>query len=95
MVNHFRSVNAHRLLTGEGDPFLSSAPLILSTNLDAKKNSRNQVQVAGANQQGSMSIADSAALEKDLAAARKEIALLTSHLADKERIIQLLERGSK
>ncbi|WP_262898378.1 hypothetical protein [Hymenobacter negativus] len=42
-----------------------------------------------------MSIADSAALEKDLAAARKEIALLTSHLADKERIIQLLERGSK
>ena len=90
IAHHFRSINLNWLITGQGEPFLSTDPQNLSTNLDAKKISRSNVQVTGANK-GSMSIS-TADLEKDLATANEKIALLTSQLADKERIIQLLEK---
>lgn len=88
LLRRFDNTNPTWLLLGEGEPFLSTDPRTPSTNLDAKKISRSQVQLVGANK-GSMSIA-AADLEKDLATARKEIALLTSQLADKERTIQIL-----
>jgi transcriptional regulator with XRE-family HTH domain len=91
LVQTFDTINPTWLLTGQGEPFLSAPSENTSTQLNAKKISRSQVQVAGANK-GFMSITV-ADLERELAAANEKIALLTSQLADKERIIQLLERS--
>jgi hypothetical protein len=92
----FRNINAHWLMTGEGEPFLSD-PITGTTqtgNFNQVGTGNKQVvkgkgNVVGTNL-GTITHTTLPDCEKDLAAAQKEIALLTSQLADKERTIQIL-----
>jgi len=84
IAHHFKNINLIWLITGEGEPFLpGTAP---DPNLSIKKVKGN---VVGTNH-GTITHTTLPDCEKDLAAARKEIELLNSHLAEKERTIQIL-----
>ena len=89
---HFGSINPIWLLTGQGEPFLNAnEPSVSTTTIEGKKNKGIQSTGNGTNTINNITLDD---CKKDLATAHKEIALLTSQLADKERIIQLLERSA-
>lgn len=90
VVSHFKDIDARWLLTGEGLPFMKSPAQPVSTYQNQEKNKGN---VVGTNH-GTISQQQAGKddYKKELAAARHTIALLTSQLQDKERIIQLYER---
>ncbi|MDO7849197.1 hypothetical protein Q5H92_22730 [Hymenobacter sp. M29] len=82
---NFESINAHWLLTGDGDPFSPEAAEDSGIYQTNKKFSRSQVigQVAGNATQTHGSSATEAAM-------KREIELLQAQVADKERTIQIL-----
>jgi len=101
IVAHFEDVNLNWLVTGKGEPFISNKAGSGTTqtgnfnqsgtsNKQTIKGNRGTVQ----NNTGSgNTITNNVKLDscqRDLATAQKEIALLTSQLADKERTIQIL-----
>jgi hypothetical protein len=89
LLRHFESVEARWLLTGQGEPFASKVAEPGASYQIQKKNKGN---VVGTNhgtisqQQG-----DKSDCEKELAVAQHTIALLSSQLLDKERLIKLYE----
>ena len=80
---HFSHINPSWLLTGNVEPFLDSITPTTSANVSTQKNLRSQVITQGKGK-ATINVGD---LEHQLAAANEKIALLTSQLADKERII--------
>ena len=98
---HFSDVNPAWLMTGQGEPFLSGNTEVGITqtgtfnqagnsNIQKAKGNKNNVQT---NNGDHATITNNVKLEncqRDLEASRKEVALLTSQLADKERTIQIL-----
>ena len=85
---HFESINPIWLLTGKGEAFLNTnEPLVSTMTIEGKKNKGIQSTGNGNNTINNYAL-DSC--KRDLASAQKEIALLTSQLADKERTIQIL-----
>jgi transcriptional regulator with XRE-family HTH domain len=89
LYHSFKHINLPWLFGDPGEPLLTdTASPTNSTNISGKKNA---VNVSGTNSgtatQNNFTIDD---CRRDLAAAQKEIALLTSQLADKERTIQIL-----
>jgi hypothetical protein len=90
LLLHFESVDAHWLLTGDGDPWVRLEDGSLpdeATNPapNNKKYTRSQIigHVAGDANQNQGSSANEAAMQR-------EIELLKAQLADKERTIQIL-----
>ena len=86
VLNHFNTINAHWLLTGEGEPFLiAGAALQAQTNISGKKNA---VNVTGTNHgtatQNNYTLTD---CEKSLAAAQKENELLREQLVMKDVLL--------
>jgi transcriptional regulator with XRE-family HTH domain len=94
LANTFEQVNIVWVVTGKGDPFLpgASESTTSATTIEGKKNKGIQNTGNGNNTINNISL-DSC--KRDLASAHEKITLLTSQLADKERIIQLLERSGK
>jgi hypothetical protein len=89
VVLHFGSINSHWLLTGQGEAFTSNA---VPQSGNYQKLEKNKGNVVGVNHGIASQQGTDANLERELAAAQHTIALLTSQLQDKERIIQLYER---
>lgn len=104
IVTTFKQVNLVWLVTGQGTHFLTDESESGNTqtgnfnqagtsNIQKVKGNKNNVQT---NNGDHATITNNVKLDdckRDLATAQKEIALLTSQLADKERIIQLLEKS--
>lgn len=90
VVLRFRTINAHWLLTGEGEPFTLGAP---TTPAIYKLQTQNQKKNKGAifNNQGPASYTALANCEKDLKSLQEKYDLLVSQLEDKERVIRLYE----
>lgn len=92
VLRHFETINPTWLLLGEGDPFLPGTQPIQNLSSPKSKGSINSTG-GGTNTITNITL-DSC--KRELASAQKEIALLTSQLADKERTIQiLLDKGGK
>ena len=103
MINHFSNVNAHWLLTGKGEPFLTNPPdshpnathnqkFFRSPVIGTNKGTANQEQNIVAVQDEAL--ANKLALaEKDIEALRMQLAMKDALLAAKEETITLL-RGS-
>lgn len=84
MVNHFRTVNAHWLLTGEGEPFLNSSQgSVTQTGTFNQAGTKNKQSNSNSSQEGQVN----AALES----ANKEIILLREQLAMKDQLIAAKE----
>ena len=92
IANQYSKVNLVWLITGQGEPFLAGAGETSEPRATYQKN------ISGPAQTGNKALYPTLSLDdcrKDLQAAHEKIALLTSQLADKERIIQLLEKSGK
>lgn len=98
---HFSHVNLNWLITGNGAPFLAEVEGASSTtSIDVKKNRGNVIgtnqgdltQSIGSYPQDVWKISNP---HGTIAAMEALIEQLKSQLADKERIIQLLEKGSR
>lgn len=92
VINHFRQVNAHWLLTGDGEPFISD-PLQTTTNTThIKNNSGIGINNGTATQHITLEACqrELETARKDAAGYQREIALLEGQLKDKEDIITLL-----
>lgn len=102
LLLHYRNINAHWLITGEGEPFLvdreSGATQVGNFNQAGNANSqkvkgnKNNVQTANGDHSTITNNVELEGCRRDLTVANKEIEMLRSQLADKERIIQLLEK---
>lgn len=95
IVRKYPQVNPAWLITGDGEPYLLQTGQSAQIGTTLVRN--NSGQAIGVNHgtatQNHITLDD---CKKDLATARKEIALLNSQLADKERTIQiLLDKGGK
>lgn len=92
IIEHIENIDPIWLLTGTGGPFLNPDIQPSSTHLNAKKISR--VQVVGTNKGKAIQQIEAIGddwkqyFQQQLDAANEKIALLTSQLADKERIIE-------
>lgn len=89
VLRHFATINPLWLLTGEGAPFTSEAAEPHPSYTIQKKNTGN---VVGTNHGTVSQQHSNADCEKELAAARQTISLLSSQLLDKDKIIKLYER---
>ncbi len=89
IADRYHKVNLVWLITGQGEPFLAESGETSEPRAPYQKN------ISGQAQAGSYSTLSFDDCRKDLLAAHEKIALLTSQLADKERIIQLLEKSGK
>jgi transcriptional regulator with XRE-family HTH domain len=91
--NTFESVNMNWLLNGRGEPFLSATAEPTALYQKNKKITQSQIigKVGGnvIRNQGT-SISEQSDSGSELAAAQRELELLRSQLADKERTIQIL-----
>jgi hypothetical protein len=101
MIQKVPGLQAHWLLTGEGDPMIvdelgskitqsGDSNQVGTGNIQKVKGTKNNVQT---NNGDHATITNNVQLDncqRDLEASRKEITLLTSQLADKERTIQIL-----
>ena len=88
ILNRFDNVNPIWLITGRGEPFIGEAP-VAPVNINNRKNKAPVQNNTGSH----ATITNNVQLDncqRDLEASRKEVALLTSQLADKERTIQIL-----
>ena len=92
IVRRFETVNSVWLLTGEGELFLPNSEETSEPRATYQNNVSGIAQT-GKNSKATQNNFNLDDCKKDLHAAQKEIALLTSQLADKERIIQLLEKS--
>jgi hypothetical protein len=99
IIEHFEGINPAWLLTGRGEPFLATENGPIQTGNFNQAGTGNKQTIKGnkgtvQNNTGSgNTITNNVKLDscqRDLATAQKEIALLTSQLADKERTIQIL-----
>lgn len=86
---HFGSINPIWLLTGNGDPFTGEAPTV-PVNINNRKNKGPVQNSTGSHATNITNNVQLDNCQRDLEASRKEVALLTSQLADKERTIQIL-----
>jgi hypothetical protein len=98
ILNSFENVNIVWLVTGRGEPFTSEVPSVANTTTTRiKKVTGGAVHSGNGNQLITLEACQQELenTKRDMATAQKEIALLTSQLADKERTIQiLLKQGS-
>jgi hypothetical protein len=85
VLNHFSTVNAHWLLTGNGEPFLSHPPTMTNENKPSIKKTKGNIQSNSGQTVNNITMAD---CEKDLLAcqakleaAENEIKLLRDQLA--------------
>ncbi|GAB2954587.1 hypothetical protein GCM10027048_20060 [Hymenobacter coalescens] len=84
VLKHFSNINAHWLITGEGDPFTGEAPST-SIDIDAKKNKGNvQSTNSGSNTINHITLSE---CQRDLEAARKEAELLREHMKTKDALL--------
>jgi hypothetical protein len=91
VLRHFTLINPLWLLTGEGRPFLPDEEEAADI-IQVLTSPQNKGNVIGTNN-GTATVTNTtlADCEKDLKVANEKIALLTSQVADKERIIRLYE----
>jgi hypothetical protein len=91
VINHFSNVNAHWLLTGNGEPFLTPSAEGGQTSIDAQKNFRSLL--VGTNrgisnqQQYTNSGSDADDLKTQLILAQQEIEHLRAQLVTKDALI--------
>lgn len=101
ILRHFNSINAQWLLMGEGEPFLGdkteagvsqkgSFNQTGNSNIQKVKGNKNNLQTNNGDHATITNNIELDNCQRDLEASRKEVALLTSQLADKERTIQIL-----
>lgn len=84
VLKHFSNINAHWLITGEGEPFTGEVPTT-SIDLNAKKNKGNvQSNNSGDNTITHITLDD---CKRDLEAARKEAELLREHMKTKDALL--------
>jgi len=93
VVSHFKNVDAHWLLTGEGEPFKEgTAPSQNQTNISGKKNAVNVASGNGTATTNNITLADcekerdsyKAQLEK----AQREVELLTGQVETQKSLIE-------
>ena len=89
---HFSNVNTRWLLTGDGEPFIGEVTPVAKNTTRIKKVTGGAVHSGTGNQLITLEACQQELenTKRDMATAQKEIALLTSQLADKERTIQIL-----
>jgi hypothetical protein len=87
MILHFGNINAHWLLTGEGEPFLSGTPAEANT---AASNNKKILRSMVVNNVAGNATQNQGLSASEQAATQRELELLRSQLADKERTIQIL-----
>jgi transcriptional regulator with XRE-family HTH domain len=97
---HFGSINPKWLLTGQGEPFLNQTtePRAAYQNNSGNTMGNNNSLSSQTNRPGAAASTGAwrpSAPHGDLAAMEALIEQLRSQLADKERIIQLLEKSNK
>ncbi|MGI4862969.1 MAG: hypothetical protein ACRYFZ_03545 [Janthinobacterium lividum] len=93
IIRHFGNISAHWLITGEGEPFIGEVPPVVNTTTTRiKKVTGGAVHSGTGNQLITLEACQQEleSTKRDMATAQKEITLLTSQLADKERTIQIL-----
>lgn len=89
LYHSFKHINLPWLFGDPGEPLITEEASSQSSTITAHKNKGNIQSNAGSHN----TITNNVKLDncqRDLATAQKEIALLTSQLADKERTIQIL-----
>jgi hypothetical protein len=90
ILERFERANITWLLTGIGEPLLPKSGEASEPRSISQKNISGGQTIGVVHGTATQNQYTMAECEKDLASARKEIALLTSQLADKERTIQIL-----
>jgi hypothetical protein len=84
VVSHFENINPIWLLTGKGEPFLGSAPSVV-TNIKSQKNKGSiQGSNGGHNTINNFSLDD---CKRNLEASQKEVELLREQLAGKDVLL--------
>jgi hypothetical protein len=105
MIQKVSGLQAHWLLTGEGDPIIIDEPgskitqsgdsnQVGTGNIQRVKGNRNNVQTNNGDHATITNNVKLVDCQRDLKAATEKIELLTSQLADKERTIQILMKQS-
>jgi hypothetical protein len=99
IAEHFDTVNLHWLITGQGAPFLAGNQDRITQTGNFNQAGTGNKQVVKGNKGSATNANHSTTIrvegQSDLAMANALIEQLRSQLADKERIIQLLERSGK
>jgi hypothetical protein len=86
ILNHFENVNSIWLLTGKGEPFLSGTSTASSVSNNKKISRSLVVGHVG----GNATTTQNQSVSGNEQALQRELELLRSQLADKERTIQIL-----
>jgi hypothetical protein len=96
VVLYYGSINAHWLLTGDGDPFVEvDEDGAAEPKLHYQKVKNNAGNLVGANHGTSTQTMGAAGNEEKLKSLEREVQLLNAQLHEKERYIQLLEKNQK
>lgn len=82
---HFQTVNIHWLITGDGEPFLTSPTTMNANSKNEIKKVKGNVQ---ANTGETVNHIHLDACQKDLAAAKAEIMLLKEQVASRDALLQ-------